>query len=182
MTAMMRQSCKQILTIAVLAAVSCGALAGAATAPARAAIGPAASIYVTDPLTGVALGGMDAVSYSIGAAPEPGRPDFAYIWQGVTWYFANAANRDVFIRAPEVYAPAFGGHGVMGLSRGFLSDGNPQIYLIVQGQLLLFYSTSNRDAFEMSADEALSSAARNWPRLKTTLVGSGTGQPSLMAW
>ena len=84
---------------------------------------------VTDPLTGVAIDGYDAVSYFIDAEPQPGKPDFEYDWQGVPWYFDSAANRDVFMRNPDVYAPQFGGHCVTSLSRGYLSDGKPRLYL-----------------------------------------------------
>ncbi len=41
-----------------------------------------------------------------------------------------AANRDVFMRNPEIYAPQFGGHCVTSLARGYLSDGKPRLYVI----------------------------------------------------
>ena len=37
------------------------------------------------------------MSYFIEPEPQQGEPDFEYIWGGVSWYFASAANRDVFI-------------------------------------------------------------------------------------
>lgn len=159
----MKQISKQNLTIAVVLALF--SLSGA---PA-----PAASIVtaiVTDPLTGVAIDGYDAVSYFTETEPLEGRPDFEFYWQDVPWYFASAANRDVFRRAPEVYAPRFGGHGAMSLARGFLSDGNPRIYLIHQQALYLFYSTGNRDAFLLAPAQALHDAEANWPALQAELT------------
>src|ERR1044071_6233089 len=98
---MMRQISKQILTIgALLLALD------AAPAAAQAVI----DTIVTDPLTGVAIEGYDAVSYFTEPAPLPGLPDYEYYWGGVPWYFASAANRDVFVRNPEIYAPQYGGH------------------------------------------------------------------------
>ncbi len=82
---------------------------------------------VTDPLTGVALDGFDPVTYFTEPLPRLGKPDYEYYWGGVPWYFVTAANRDVFIRAPDVYAPQHGGHCEMSLARGYLSDGKPQI-------------------------------------------------------
>lgn len=140
---------------------------GAIGLPAAAA--PVVTAIVTDPLTGVAIDGFDPVSYFADDAPQKGRPDFEYDWSGVTWYFANAANRDVFIAAPEVYAPQYGGYCTMALARGYLSRGNPGIYLVSGGRLRLFYSAANREAFNLSAAEAEQKAAKNWPRLSERL-------------
>ena len=121
--------------------------------------------FVTDPLTGVALGGYDPVSYFTEPYPELGSPGNEYDWGGVPWYFANPANRDVFMRAPEVYAPQFGGHSVSSLARGYLSDGNPQIYIVAADRLYLFYSTANREDFTRSPGEAIRSARLHWESL-----------------
>ena len=162
MAAMMRQICKQILTIALLAA----ALAGAARAES------VVTAIVTDPLTGVALEGFDPVSYFTEPQPVPGLPDYEYHWGGVPWYFASAANRDVFIRAPAIYAPQHGGHCAMSLARGYLSDGKPQIFVIEKMKLYLFYSVANREAFLIAKDDALGKAATNWPALAAELAGA----------
>ena len=117
---------------------------------------------VTDPLTGVAIFGYDPVSYFTGNAPQPGRPDYEYDWQGVPWYFASAANRDVFVGNPGVYAPRFGGHGAMSLARGFLSDGNPHVYIVFRNRLYLFFSPGNRDAFILSGTKIIGKADAAW--------------------
>jgi YHS domain-containing protein len=162
---MMKQISKQTLTMAlVLPAILLGLLvAGPAQADAL------VTTVITDPLTGIAINGYDPVSYFIEPQPLEGKPDYEYYWQGVPWYFANAANRDVFVRAPEVYAPWFGGHEAMSAARGFLSDGNPRIYSVYEGKLYLFYSTGNRDAFLLAPDEALKQAEANWPALEKDL-------------
>ena len=131
---------------------------------------------VNDPITGVAIDGYDPVSYFIDSDPQPGKPDFEYDWQGVPWYFENAANRDVFARNPEIYAPQYGGHCLMSLSRGYLSDGKAQLFVIDALKLYLFYSTANRDAFLLSKSDVLKSAAANWPKLAATLMGPKDAQ------
>lgn len=122
--------------------------------------------FVANPLTGVALDGYDPVSYFTEPEPLPGRPDFDHLWAGRPWYFASAANRDAFIAAPTVYAPLFGGHGAMALARGYLSDGNPAIYLVHRDRLVLFYSIGNREAFALNPDRALVQALGHWERLR----------------
>ncbi len=164
----MRQMRKQMLTMLAL-------LAGFLLAfPAAVEAGSLVTTIVTDPLTGVALDGYDPVTYFTEVEPLPGTPDNNYDWGGVTWYFASAANRDVFVRAPQIYAPQFGGHCAMSLARGYLSDGKPRIYLIDNYKIYLFYSSANRDAFQLSMAEALQSAGTNWPGLSKELMGPST--------
>ena len=125
---------------------------------------------VTDPLTGVAIEGYDPVSYYTADVPQKGEPGYEYDWHGVPWYFASAANRDEFISNPEVYAPRFGGHGAMSLARGFLSDGNPHIYIVFRNRLYLFYSAGNRDAFIMSGNPIIARAEESWKKLSPSLA------------
>jgi YHS domain-containing protein len=168
MTAMMRQMGKQILTMVALA--SAILLAVPTLLPVPAFAGAVVTTIVTDPLSGVAIDGMDPVTYFTEPEPLPGRPDYEYLWSGVPWYFASAANRDVFMRSPEVYAPQFGGHGTMSLARGYLSDGNPRIYMILVSKLYFFYSTGNRDAFQLTEAESIKAAIAYWAILSKQLV------------
>ncbi len=167
---MMRQIGKQILTIAVWAGMALGAQAEGLV-----------SNIITDPLTGVAIDGYDPVSYFIDTDPQPGKPDFEFDWGGVPWYFESAANRDIFMRHPEIYAPQFGGHCLMSLSRGYLSDGKPRLYVIDGLKLYFFYSTANRDAFLLSRQAAIEAASKNWPALAKTLSGPGAETPASSA-
>jgi hypothetical protein len=148
----MRQICKEILTIAAWLMLAATAHAG--TVP-----------VVTDPLSGVAIDGYDPVTYFVEAEPRLGLPDYEYVWEDVSWYFVSAANRDVFARNPTVYAPQYGGHCVMSLSRGYLSDGKPRLFAIEALKLYFFYSAANRDAFLMSKADAIGKAAAQWEQL-----------------
>jgi len=169
MAAMMRQKRKQNLTITrLLVALWVSAWLAVSVPVSAAALVDA---IVTDPLTGVALEGYDPVSYFTEPEPVQGLADFEYQWGGVPWYFASAANRDVFMRNPEVYAPQFGGHCVTSLSRGYLSDGKPRLYLISGMKLYLFYSVANREAFFKSEETSLKEANSGWARLSGTLTG-----------
>jgi len=124
------------------------------------------SDVVVDPLTGVALNGFDPVSYFTNEAPMRGSVDFEMFWRGVPWYFANEANLEIFSKSPDVYAPLYGGHGAMSLARGFLSDGNPMIYKVLDKRLYLFYSFSNREAFELGDKIARINGINNWQQLR----------------
>ncbi len=121
---------------------------------------------VVDPLTGVALNGFDPVSYFTDEEPMRGSADFEMFWRGVPWYFASEANLEIFSKSPDVYAPLYGGHGAMSLARGFLSDGNPMIYKVLDKRLYLFYSFSNREAFELGDKIARINGINNWQQLR----------------
>jgi hypothetical protein len=172
---MMRQIHRRNLTIGVAAL----ALLSAALLAAQVRADGLAPAIVRDPLTGVALDGIDPVSYFTEPAPQQGLPDFEYDWSGVPWYFANGADRDVFIRAPEVYAPQFGGHATMALAQGFLSDGNPKIYVLAAKRLYLFYSTGNRDAFLAAPAASIKSARANWAQLSKQFAAGPAPAPPL---
>lgn len=158
----MRQIGKQILTLTKSYAtffllVIALAASGPATAREKA--------IVTNVLTGVAISGYDPVAYFTEDAAIQGSPAYAVDWNGTVWYFASAANRDVFSDSPETYAPLFGGHCAMSMARGHLSNGNPQIFRIAGDRLMLFYSIGNRAAFDMAPANALTDAAANWDLL-----------------
>lgn len=167
---MMRHSGKQILTKTRLWASVGALLAVICASP----VAVAQSIgfvqaYVVDPLTSVALGGYDPVSYFTEQVPVLGRADHEYYWAGVSWYFASAANRDVFARDPEIYAPQFGGYGTMSMARGYLSEGNPHIFEVIDNRLFLFYSLGNRDAFATAQNTARVRAMDRWQVVLTSL-------------
>lgn len=161
MAAMMRQICKQILTMTAALLLMLSVAQGQSLV----------TKIVTDPLTGVAIEGYDPVTYFTEPEPLMGSPEFEYYWGGVPWYFVSAANRDVFILAPDVYAPQHGGYCEMSLARGYLSDGKPRIYAIEKMRLYLFYSAANREAFLLSSGDAISKARSNWPALSARLQG-----------
>lgn len=125
--------------------------------------------YVTDPLTGVGIYGWDPVSYFTEPQPLMGRGDYEYIWKNVPWYFASLANRDIFAKAPEIYAPQFGGHGAMGVARGYVSDADPTFYTVFKQRLYLFYSAAGREAFLLAPDDAAIAAEAKWPELSKHL-------------
>ena len=59
---------------------------------------------------GTAINSTDAVAYFTMGKPVEGSSDFAHDWNGATFHFASAENRDLFAASPEKYAPQFGGY------------------------------------------------------------------------
>ncbi|MEP0520065.1 MAG: YHS domain-containing (seleno)protein [Hyphomicrobiales bacterium] len=127
-------------------------------------------VIVKDRLTGLALGGVDPLSYFISDKPFHGKPRFDLSFRGALWWFANAGNRAAFQDAPDIYMPQFGGFGAMAAARGHLAEGRAQIWRVQNDQLLLFHSYANRIAWEQNPDELFEKAKKRWPKLVEKLV------------
>lgn len=121
--------------------------------------GPAPAIdYATDPMSGYALGGHDPVAYFIDRAPRQGSRRQELRWDGTVWMFVNEGNRAAFQKDPQVYAPFLRGCDPMALAEGFVTIGNPMIFALYNGHLLLFHSEINRFLFLADPDNLLAAA------------------------
>nr|WP_306268152.1 YHS domain-containing (seleno)protein [Pararhizobium sp. IMCC3301] len=127
-------------------------------------------VIVKDQFTGLALGGIDPLSYFIDGAPGLGKPKYDLTFAGALWWFANIGNRAAFLDAPDIYRPQFGGYGAMAVARGHLAEGRPQIWLLQDDQVFLFYSHANRVAWQQNPKELAEAARRQWPLLSRQLV------------
>jgi hypothetical protein len=111
----------------------------------------------------LALRGHDAVAYRTEGRPVPGSPDFEQRWNGATWRFATAANRDAFAKDPARYAPEFGGYCAYAVSRGYTADVDPSAWRIVEGRLYLNYSKRVQVLWEEDIPGNIAKGRSNWP-------------------
>jgi YHS domain-containing protein len=111
---------------------------------------------------GVAVKGHDVVAYTTGAVTR-GDARFEHRWNGAVFRFASAANRDLFARAPEKYAPQFGGYCAYAVSRGYTAEIDPQAFRIVDGKLYLNYSKRVQRLWEGDIPGNIAKAQANWP-------------------
>jgi hypothetical protein len=125
---------------------------------------------VVNRYTGLAINGFDPVAYFVDAMPKQGRAELELRSGGAVWRFRNEGNRSAFAGAPDIYTPRFGGHDPMAVARGAATPGHPELWLIAEQRLYLFYSAEARAAFVRAADTAIDAAERNWPELQRTLV------------
>jgi hypothetical protein len=110
------------------------------------------------------LEGHDAVAYFRANAPVPGDPAIRLQWAGVDWRFASAANRAEFQRAPQQYAPQFGGFCSNGINYAIPwgGGGGVDAWRIYRGKLYVFGGRSARDHFELDTELNLARAHRYW--------------------
>jgi len=125
-------------------------------------------VFVPDPITGYAIGGHDPVSYFVDGLPRKGERTHEYKWGGSAWIFVNEGNMAAFARDPEAYAPLFAGCGGYALSEGFATAGNPFIYAVVEGRLVLFHSVVNRFLFVVNSSNLTRAASENAAKVGCT--------------
>ena len=160
------------LNLASLVGVALSAnimMARAATLSSLPPVVGVSELFALDELSGVALYGFDPVSYFLGEAPKPGLAEHEIIWSGFAWRFASAANREVFLRDPEIYAPRFGGYDAMAVAQGLTVRANPWLAVVRADGLYLFRTDHGRARF--MADRSLAGKAeQRWASLKPGLV------------
>jgi len=127
----------------------------------------AGAAWAADPVysdwRGRAIKGYDPVAYFTQGAPVEGRKEFSAEWQGATWQFASAANREAFLSEPERYAPQYGGYCAYAVSQGYTAKIEPEAWKIVDGKLYLNYSLGVQRQWEARQAEYIVAADRNWP-------------------
>lgn len=121
---------------------------------------PAYAIFAKD---GVAIAGADPVAYFTQSDYIPGSDGFTHDWEGATWHFASAENRDLFAANPEAYAPEYGGFCAWAVSQGSTAPIDPTAWKIVDGKLYLNYSDGIQKKWSKDIPGNIAKADQNWP-------------------
>ena len=126
--------------------------------------------YAQSPIYGASQGpaieGYDSVAYFTEKKPIQGRPDLSYEWQGASWYFSTPENRELFIAAPEKYAPQYGGYCAYGVSQGVTPEIDPHAFHVQDGKLYLNLSKVVLKRWKEDIPGYIKDADKNWPELK----------------
>ena len=140
------------------------ALGGAAAAIALAAAMPAAAKdAVFTNVWGHAIRGYDPVAYFLEGKPVEGDSAYEAEWNGATWRFASAENRDRFLAQPEAYAPQYGGYCAWAVSEGYTAPVSPEAWRIVDGKLYLNYDQNVQERWAADVPGHIARADANWP-------------------
>jgi YHS domain-containing protein len=109
--------------------------------------GPVAAVeYNTGYFGNVAIEGYDPVAYFTEGTARQGKAEFSTEWEGVTWKFASAQNRDLFVSDPTAYAPQLGGLCTEGVAFGEITVNlTPTSFAIIDGKLYLNSATAFAD-------------------------------------
>lgn len=113
-----------------------------------------------------ALGGYDAVAYHTTGEAVRGSESITLSYQGATWRFATAENLALFEANPAAYAPQYGGHCAWAAAEGYLAQGDPNVWRIVDGRLYLNASQGINRRWLRDIPGFISQADANWPSLQ----------------
>jgi hypothetical protein len=128
---------------------------------------PAATVektLVNVDASGVGLGGHDPVAYQAGA-PAMGTAENTAQHGGATYQFATAESKATFEGASAQHAPQYGGYCAFAASQNRLSPSDPKVFLMHDGQLLVFTNQDFLDQFQKDPAGNKQKADANWPGL-----------------
>jgi len=124
---------------------------------------------VVDWNTGLAIGGYDPVAYFTDGKQIAGKAELELSYGGVIWRFCNVGNRAAFASRPDIYMPKFGGYDPLGVAQGVAVAGKPEVWLISEERLYLFYDRARLEKFAADFDRYAAEAERKWPSVLGTL-------------
>lgn len=115
---------------------------------------------------GVAINGYDPVGYFTKDAAVKGSAKHAAEWNGVTWHFETAQNREAFLADPVRYAPQYGGYCAFAAARGQLAKTEPDAFTVHDGRLYLNFDQPIKRRWDVQREEFIETANANWPQLE----------------
>jgi hypothetical protein len=110
----------------------------------------------------VMLQGHDVVAYFTEGRHRLGSPQFATVYQGVTFRFATAEHQALFVQSPERYLPQYGGFCANGIVYGIPWGGDADTWRLESGRLYIFGGPGSKAAFELDVPGNTALADRYW--------------------
>jgi YHS domain-containing protein len=129
-----------------------------------AVLAPTAEVVNIDK-SGLALQGYDPVGYFTDGKPVKGSVEFTATYKGATYQFASAEHRDTFNKAPEKYAPQFGGFCGYAASINKLAPIEVEYFQVLNDRLILQHNKKAWDLWHKDVEGNLKKADANWPTL-----------------
>jgi len=122
---------------------------------------------------GLALQGYDPVTYFTEKKAAKGKKELTAMYEGVVYYFSSKTNKDIFLKSPSSYEPAYGGWCAYAMgAKGEKVSIDPETFKIINNKLYLFYNRFfnntlkdwNKDetALKQKADEAWKKFSTNF--------------------
>ena len=112
---------------------------------------------------GLAVKGYDPVAYFTVGKPTPGLPQFTTSYEGATYRFASAENRDRFIAAPEKFLPQYGGYCAFAIALNRIADIEPEEWAIVKNKLYLNNGFLAQTLWSFDKSGNIARGDQNWP-------------------
>ena len=128
------------------------------------AAGPAFAADVTHSTPG--LSGYDPVAYFTDGKPVRGSGYHVAAHEGITYAFANADHKKLFIANPKQYLPAFGSYCAYGVAVGKKFVADPEVWKVVEGTLYLNLDKGIQEKWQKDIPGHIKKADANWSEIK----------------
>ena len=139
-------------------------IAGLALATSIAAAVPAFAQDVTHSTPG--LSGYDPVAYFTEGKPMRGSGYHVAVQDGVTYAFASAEHKKLFIANPQQYLPAYGGYCAYGVAAGKKFVADPEVWKVLDGKLYLNLDKNIQGKWEKDIPGYIKKGDTNWMTMK----------------
>jgi len=117
----------------------------------------------------LAIQGYDPVAYFKQNSAVKGSKDYATYYQGVTYYFSSAANKEEFKKSPAAYEPQYGGWCAYAMgAKGEKVEIDPKTFKVTNGKLYLFYNkyfNNTLPKWNNDENKLKSNADVNWGKI-----------------
>jgi len=97
-------------------------------------------------------------------------PDAQTTYEGITYKFTNADVVAMFLEAPELFLPQYGGYCAYAVSKGKLVTVDPDVYVVLDEKLFLFSNADARTAFENEEPGIVQVADLAWAEMESELA------------
>jgi len=112
------------------------------------------------------ISGYDPVAYFTDGKPVRGSGYHVAVQDGVTYVFASADHKKLFIANPSKYLPAFGGYCAYGVAVGKKFVADPEVWKVVDGILYLNLDKGIQDKWQKDIPGYIKKAEKNWGEIK----------------
>jgi YHS domain-containing protein len=127
-------------------------------------------IINADPYGKIALQGYDPVAFHTSGKAMKGNPAILAEYSGYKFVFYSEENKAVFEKQAQKFLPAFGGYCAFGVSIGVLFPVEIDTWEIIDGRLVLQYSSDVKRMFEEDKAENIRKAKENWAKMEPKLA------------
>src|SRR5690606_16456470 len=118
----------------------------------------------------LAIEGYDPVAYQTVPKALVGKDNLSYTYQGVTYHFVTSANKELFVKNPGKFEPAYGGWCAYAMgATGEKVSVDPETFKIIDDKLYLFYNRffiNTLNSWNKDQEDLKTQADKNWNTYK----------------
>jgi len=127
-------------------------------------------IINADPYGKIALQGYDPVAFHTAGKAMKGNPVILAEYSGYKFAFSSEENKAAFEKQAQKFLPAFGGYCAFGVSIGVLFPVEIDTWEIIDGRLVLQYSSDVKRMFEEDKAANIRKANDNWAKMEPKMA------------